>query len=125
MTIRLNTIELPEFLLTPEFRSGVQASVTRTVGGGIIVQEKSISGIEADLSGDETGPFLTKADLNALKLLSAMPNAVYSLIYISDTYSVRFRNEDQPVIEAVPIFSAPDSYSTDYYHSIRIKLMIL
>lgn len=126
MTIALAGINLDQMLLTPEFRPGVRASVTPTIAGGVIVQETAVvSGESVDLVGAETGPFLTKATLQALTDLAAVPGATYTLIYLSFTYVVRFRHEDTPTIEAIPFYDSPDAYDTDFYHSARIKLMIL
>ena len=126
IVITLDELTLPEFRITPEFRSLVRASVSETVGGGVVIQESSIlSGKAIDLVGDESSCFMTKSDIDYLTSKASIPGASYVLSYLGTLYTVRFRNEDQPVIDAVPVIDAPDLNSNDYYHSITIKLMIL
>jgi hypothetical protein len=47
------------------------------------------------------------------------------MVYAGISLSVRFRNEDQPVIEAEPVQPVVDDDDPDWYNNVRIKLMRL
>ena len=55
--------------------------------------------------------------------VSSVPKATYTLTFEGVSYTVRFRNEDYPPVEAEPIIERPNYVTTDLYNNVRIKLM--
>jgi hypothetical protein len=86
--------------------TGVTASVERSLGGNLIIWESEVEGGES-------------FDLVCLENMGWIP-------YWTETFTVRFRNEDSPVLEMTPIIPrkelTDDSYS--YFYG-KIKLLCL
>ena len=125
MAVTLGGISLPDFVIDQEFAwTGVESAVDRTVGGAPIVWEREISGEALDLVGTVDMAWATRATIQAVRNLAAVPRATYTLDYEGTEYTVRFRNEDG-AIEAEPLVPRPNHEDTDYYRNVRIRLMIV
>jgi len=124
MAITLDSITLPDVLRYEEFGdSSVRADVRMSLGGAPIVFEQAVGGKYIDLVGTADQAFITRSVLMSLRALARIPYAEYTLTYESDVYTVRFRSEEQPVIEAEALVDRPNHDSTDWYNNVRIKLM--
>lgn len=124
MAISLGGVTLPELVWDNEFgRAPVESKVDVSLGGTPLIWEQTTEGISIDLvGGTETG-WATRSVLVALMALASLPEATYALSYEGDTYTVRFRHEEAPVIEANPVVPRPNHAGGDWYNNIRIKLM--
>jgi hypothetical protein len=106
---------------------GVVASVERSVGGGLIIWENSIEGGEPlDLVSTENMGWMTYATFMEIKALAAVARAPYSLVYRTETFTVRFRHEDAPALEVSPIIPRKEMTNDAYsYFYGKIKLFCL
>lgn len=124
MSISLEGIVLPDLVDELLFQwSGVQSGIDRTLDGSVIVWEQSQEGRPINLMGGSDWGFITHEILEDLQDLAAVPNAVYTLSYEGVDTSIRFRNEDAPVILASPIIARPNPAASDYYNNVAIRLM--
>lgn len=128
MAIDLGGIALPDLVLSGDFRfghSGVQSDLNVSRDGTPIIFEQAAGYKTADLLGASDAGWITHGVLLSLSDLAAVPNTTYTLVYEGFTYSVRFRNWDQPVIEANPLVPRPNPDNGDWYNNVQIKLLIL
>ena len=124
MTITIDTITLPDVLRYEELGdSSVRADVRMSLGGAPIVFEQAVGGKYMDLVGTSDQAWIARDTLIALRAIARVPYATYTLTYESDVYTVRFRHEDQPVIEAEALVDRPNHEGDDWYTNVRIKLM--
>lgn len=124
--ISLGGVVLPDVVIDNEFgEHKVRSVVEFSLGGRPIIWEDVAYGPALDLVGGEDYAWIDRQTLKELQGLSAVPQSSYTLIYESDTFLVRFRNEDAPVIEAQPIVARPNQDDSDWYQNLRIKLMKL
>ena len=124
MTIEIDSIELPDLVMEGQFGwSGVRASVDRSPSGAPIVWEGETAGRPIDLVGTVEAAWISRATLKSLRDLAGVPGATYTLTFGSETFMVRFRHEDAPVIEATPVMPTPETEDEDRYNQVRIKLM--
>lgn len=125
MAIVLGAIILPDSLnLTEPYGSPlVVGSIERTIGGIPIIVEQTVVGEPITLVGSEDTGWIPFSDLQALIALAKVPGAMYSLIIEADTFSVRFRHEDQPVISAEALVPRPNHVATDWFKNLVINLM--
>jgi hypothetical protein len=123
MTIQLGDLVLPDVLWTDRRASVIESQTSKTLTGNVIVWEQSTHIRPITLSGGEDYAWISAADLDTLFAMSQVPNATYELIYEGETHLVRFRNEEPPAVDAVPISGRPNEASTDEYKNLIIKLM--
>lgn len=122
--IQLSGLALPDLLWSDRYSfTGVDSQVSKTLTGRTIVWEQETQGRPITLIGGEDFAWILKEDLDALFEMSKVPNATYELNYENETYLVRFRNEEQPAIEATQIISRPNEDHEDNYKNLVIKLM--
>jgi len=124
MAIILDTINLPDLVIDSELgNSSVDADVLLSLGGKPMVFERLVGGKYIDLVGFSDQAWIDRQTLVSLRALAAVPYSTYVLTYEGVTKTVRFRNEEQPVIEASPLLPRPNQAGTDWYNNVRIKLM--
>lgn len=102
---------------------GVKAEVVPSLAGTPIVFEDATAGRPVTLQGKPDEGWLTRAQLIALKSLASVPRSLYTLTYNGKAYTVRFRHEDAPPIEASPLVGRENAADGDYYNNVVIKLM--
>ncbi len=105
----LGGLELPADLVWEnEFISPTVAATKEvTVSGDEVVFAQAVNtGTQIDLVAYEDGPWLSRSQVNALVAMAAVPDATYVLQYRGDTYEVRFRHEDAPAVEVMPLYAA-------------------
>ena len=107
--------------------TGVAASIQRSLGGNLIVWESELEGGESfDLVCLENMGWVPYSTLIQIKTLASVVGASYTLIYRAETFTVRFRNEDTPVLEMIPIVPRKELTDDPYsYFYGRIKLLCL
>jgi hypothetical protein len=122
--IALEGITLPDLIRSVTGAAPVKA-VTETAMDGtpIIWEQSSVGGTLIDLLGGNDSGWIDKSTLDSLWALASVARAVYSLVYEGTTYTVRFRHENHPVIEADPVVGRPNPEGTDNYNNVWLKLM--
>ncbi|MBF0555042.1 MAG: hypothetical protein HQK96_10890 [Nitrospirae bacterium] len=122
--IKLGDLEFQRKLLWPNRHewTGISAAVERTLSGGVVVYDNEISGRPIDIEGSETTGWITYADLKTLRAMAMVLDAVYVLIYEDETFDVRFRHEDAPVLDFKPLLERSSYSDNDYFYG-TIKLM--
>ena len=107
--------------------TGVAASVERSLGGNLIIWENEIEGGESfDLVCKENMGWIPYSTLVQVKALASVAGATYTLIYRTETFTVRFRNDDVPVLDMAPIIPRKELTDDPYsYFFGRIKLLCL
>ena len=121
--ITLDGIVLPDVVIDAEFSfTGVTATVETSLAGNPIIWESEVSGRAIDLKGGKDTAWITRGTLRELVQLAAVPGAVMILDYEGTPRRVRFRFEEQPVVNAVPLVGRPNHVDGDFYHSLYIKL---
>ena len=125
--ISINGIELKDLIVeAPYAFTGVESEVERSLGGNPVVFERSVSGKAFDLVGTENHGILTRSTLDQLMDIASQSRATF--IFDDGTgnlSTVRFRNEEPPVITAEPIKRTQAPTPDDPFNNIRIKLMQL
>ncbi|MEA3272484.1 MAG: hypothetical protein U9P90_02345 [Patescibacteria group bacterium] len=123
-TVTLGGISLPELAIENEFgRTAVDSSVEFALDTTPHVWEQSKLWKPLDLVGTSSTCMMYRSELVELKALADVVDATYTLVHNSITRTVRFRNEEPDVIEAIPLGPREGMTDTDIYTSIRIKLM--
>jgi hypothetical protein len=125
MAITLGGVSLPDaIILEPFEHPGIHASAEDTIGGGKIIQEFSrLDFRNIDLYGEEDIAWITHLTLESLRTIAMVASATYTLVYETNSWLVRFRHEDSPVVYAEPIIPKVIPLNTDYYNNLWIKLM--
>lgn len=122
MTAYLNGIELKGVYWENQFEPMIDSRVDKTLGAVPLVWEQRDYGMSIDLTGTDNSGALSKSVMHQLQALAAVPGSSYTLNYDGVTRTVRFRNEDKPVIEGTPLVPHPDMDSSHYFTGVRIKL---
>lgn len=126
--ITIDGMDIPDLRLENRYNySPVRAVVAQALAGNPIIFEDAAgyAGRPCDLTGTDGSGWITRQELENLIALAAVPNASYTMIYSGETMTVRFRNEDQPVIEAEPVLPVTDDDDTDWFNNVRVKFMRL
>jgi len=127
MTITLGGITLPNnmHLEGPFLWSGVAGSVERSLGGSLIIWESTLVGGEPlDLVAEVDSGWVPYATMLQLKALVPPLSASYELNYRSQIYNVRFRHEEAPVLDVLPLMTEREFESDSFYYG-KIKLMVV
>lgn len=124
--IQLDSLILPDLVWTDRYsHSGVESQVEKTLSGRPIIWEQSTQGQPITLEGGSDTAWILKSDLDILYAMTKIPNAYYELSFEGVLYTVRFRNEEPPCIEASPLVGRPNQAAGDYFNNLGIKLMIV
>jgi hypothetical protein len=96
--------------------SPVAQTMQLTLGGGVVVYSQGLTcGRPVTLEAlDDTG-WITKAMLDALDDLAAVPGAVYTLTIHDFAASVVFRHNDPPAVGFKPLQPKSAPTSGDYF----------
>ncbi|RPI56439.1 MAG: hypothetical protein EHM49_00155 [Deltaproteobacteria bacterium] len=127
--ITLGGITLPNdmYIVPAHGWTGVVAEVERSLGSSLIIWENNIQGGEVfDLVCTASMGWISYSVLMQIKALASVAKATYTLVYRTETFTVRFRSEDPPVLDIEPII--PRKERTDDSHSYffgKIKLFVL
>jgi len=126
MGIKLGNLTLPDVVFDNEFGIGrVRSLIDTDLDGELNYWEADRPFVSFTLIGGLDFAWITRSDLIALRAMANTPMAVYTLNYEGVKRLVRFRNEDDPAIVAVPLVARPNQAATDYYNNLQIKLMDL
>jgi hypothetical protein len=103
-------------------KSGLDGVMNRARDGTAHIWEQSSKNSDFDLVGSSNTGIIYVSQIKALNALASVPGAIYSLIYNSETISVRFRTWEQPVIEHNPLGPREVMNDNDILTNVRIKL---
>jgi len=125
MTILLDTVTLPDLVFespfaAPPVAAVVEQSIARTP---IVFESEAPAGRHINLVGGFDWAWIEKSVLDDLYALASVAGATYVLNFEGETFTVRFRHEDPPVISADPIVPRPNAADDDEYRNVLIKLM--
>lgn len=120
MALTLEAIILNENMRWLEQHQSVDVaqSVRRVIGGSsVLFAGPHSNGINITL--EATNEFgwagLTKAVVDSLEVLAAVPGASYTLTIGLEVFTVAFRHDDPPAIDLTPIVHRIDEELTDFY----------
>ncbi len=124
MSITLGGVSLPDLVIADEFsQQHVRGVVEFSLGGTPNIWEDQQFGPDLDLVGSNDVGWIDRETLTDLQALARVPLVSYTLDYEGVIKTVRFRHEDQPVLQANAIIPRPNHVDGDYYNNVRIKLM--
>lgn len=111
----------------------VNASVEKTIGGGVVIQEFGAveKGRELTLQSTESIGFQLKSTIDALMALAAISGATYTLTITTTgggslTKTVRFRNEvDGGAVQFEPHQQRDGIHADTTYYGGAIYLMVV
>jgi len=127
MTITLGGITLPDdmYLEGPFQWTGVGGSVDRSLGGNLIIWEGEVNyGEILNLIAEHDSGWIDYTTVGQIRALAMVPKATYELDYRGQVYTVRFRHEDAPALDLVPLITRIE-FETDSYYYGQIKLMVV
>ena len=134
MSTVIGTVTLDnDMIFEDEFKySRVSASATRTIGGGVVVQEFEIPevGRMVTLVGNGALGSQKKSTVEALIALAETPYATYTLTIVTNSRffsrTVRFVNEiDGGAVQFEPVVARAGLHATTMYYTGTIYLMIV
>ncbi|MBF0464028.1 MAG: hypothetical protein HQK88_11180 [Nitrospirae bacterium] len=122
--IKLGDVILPNDLTWPNWFewTGISETVERTLSGDVVIYGTEITGQIIDLTSGSDYGWITYKDLKMLVDMASVYGETYELNYNGDTFTVRFRHEDSPVLEFTPVTDAAEFIDNDYFYGV-IKLM--
>ncbi|MBF0519463.1 MAG: hypothetical protein HQK92_07055 [Nitrospirae bacterium] len=122
--IKLGDVILPNDLTWPNWFewTGISETVERTLSGDVVIYGTEITGQIIDLTGGSDYGWITYKDLKMLVDMASVYGETYELNYNGDTFTVRFRHEDSPVLEFTPVADTAEFIDNDYFYGV-IKLM--
>lgn len=120
MIVSIGSVTLDnELVWVDEFDfAPVIASAERTVGGRLVIQERSLQGARPiTLQGDEDRGWQKRSTIEALKNMAGITGATYTLIYGTFTTIVRFRHEEGNPVQFAPVKDyLPDPGTDEWYY---------
>jgi hypothetical protein len=123
--IQIDHVVLPDGLVwTDEFAAqAVAQTVRRTLDGSMVVfYGQTSGGLPITLESEPDAGWMTRAQVEAVKLLADSPGGVFSLELRGKTYQVMFRHQDPPAFEAKPLIPLANPQPGDFYLA-TLKLM--
>lgn len=123
--IRLDGLQLPDGLVwTDEFAAqAVSQTVRRALDGSLVVfYGQTSGGLPITLESEPDAGWMTRAQVEAVKLLADSPGGVFLLELRGQTWQVMFRHQDPPAFEAKPLIPLANPQPGDFYLA-TLKLM--
>jgi hypothetical protein len=119
LTDGTSTVPLPDDLFWPDEHSwnAVEQSAQRTITGALVVQSAAkVGGRPITLQPpDDSSAWLTRATVDALRNLAAVPGKTLTLTLRGVAYTVMFRQHEGVAIEARPVVFFADEAPGDFY----------
>ena len=128
MSITLGGISLPDLVPSENLRFGdsrVKAIFAESRAYTPIIFEQHKGYVEFDLTGGPQSAWIKYSTLVSLQSIASVPGAEYVLSYEGVLYNTRFRNWDQPVIEADPLVIKVSPGNNDLYNNVVIRLITI
>jgi len=123
--IRIDNVVLPDGLVwTDEFAAQTVAqTVRRTLDGSVVVfYGQHSGGLPITLESEPDAGWLTRTQVEALKLRADSPGGVFTLELRGQVFQVMFRHQEQPAFEAKPLVPLAHPQPGDFYLA-TLKLM--
>lgn len=124
-TLTFNGITLDPSMIWVERNQSkrVVQSVTRTLGGGAVVQAAGVdAGLPITIASGQDQGLLRWSVVQQLEALADVPGAVYVLDVNGTEYSVIFRHDEAPAFIADPLLARVEPFADDYFRC-TLKLM--
>lgn len=116
----LNGIDIGDLVLSASLDPRVDAVVDKASDGSLLSYEKDRLYENYSLRGGEDWGLLSFSDMMTIKQMASVKKAIYSLIYNSVSYIVRFRTEEIPVISGEPF---NEHLQESSFKNVEIKIM--
>lgn len=117
--IRLDGLDLPAALLwSDEFAwSPVAQAARRTLGGSLVVFTRELAGGRPiTLEAAEDRAWMTRAQVEGVSAMAAIPGGVFTLEIRGKSFPVMFRHQDgQPAVTANPLIPFANPQPGDFY----------
>lgn len=126
MAVTLNGITLnPSIIWADQYTfPTVDQKVLTTLDGGYVVYAKSApKNRPITLVAVQDQGWFTKAMVDAIKAIEAVPLASYNLVIGVNSFVVMFRHEDPPAFEVVPLLPKAGAEDGDYFTGV-LKLFV-
>jgi hypothetical protein len=123
--IRLDTVALPDGLVwTDEFAAqAVAQTVRRALDGSVVVfYGQHSGGLTITLESEPDAGWLTRTQVEALKIRADSPGGIFSLELRGQVFQVMFRHHEPPAFEAKPLVALAHPQPGDFYLA-TLKLM--
>lgn len=123
--IRIDNVVLPDGLVwTDEFAAQpVAQTVRRTLDGSVVVfYGQHSGGLPITLESEPDAGWLTRTQVEALKLRADSPGGIFTLELRGQVYQVMFRHHEPPAFEAKPLVALAHPQPGDFYLA-TLKLM--
>ncbi|MDP2430973.1 MAG: hypothetical protein Q8O33_02980 [Pseudomonadota bacterium] len=123
--IRLDNVVLPDGLVwTDEFAAqAVAQTVRRTLDGSVVVfYGQNSGGLPITLESEPDAGWLTRTQVEALKLRADSPGGIFTLELRGQVFQVMFRHHEPPAFEAKPLVALAHPQPGDFYLA-TLKLM--
>jgi hypothetical protein len=123
--IRLDTVLLPDGLVwSDEFAAQTVAqTVRRALDGSLVVfYGQHSGGLTITLESEPDAGWLTRAQVEALKLRADSPGGIFTLELRGQVFQVMFRHHEPPAFEAKPLVALAHPQPGDFYLA-TLKLM--
>ncbi len=123
--IRLDTVLLPDGLVwSDEFAAqAVAQTVRRTLDGSLVVfYGQHSGGLPITLESEPDAGWLTRTQVEALKLRADSPGGILTLELRGQVFQVMFRHHEPPAFEAKPLVALAHPQPGDFYLA-TLKLM--
>lgn len=106
------TVWADEFTYTP-----VVQAAERSIGGALIIDIQTRTGGQSITlqSSDEQSGWIRKSDVDKIVQWSRDPNAELTLVWDTQTWTVKFRHFEAPAFEPRPVTDFDDPDATDPY----------
>jgi len=123
MSSSLEGIDISGLQLTEAWDIGIDSVSEVASAGNKIVYERDRNYQDLLLVGGDSWGSLKQSILNQLKVIASVKGGVYTLMYEGTSYQVRFKTEDQPVIDSQTIGNPVVTTDETYHNNIVLKLM--
>jgi hypothetical protein len=123
--IRIDNVVLPDGLVwTDEFAAQpVAQTVRRTLDGSVVVfYGQHSGGLPITLESEPDAGWLTRTQVEALKLRADSPGGIFTLELRGQVFQVMFRHHEPPAFEAKPLVALAHPQPGDFYLA-TLKLM--
>lgn len=124
--IQLDILLLPNGLVwTDEFSPSVPQTTLRTLDGSLVVfHGQHSAGLPITLESGADAGWRTRAQVEGIAAMAAVPGGVFALLLRGQTHQVMFRHQEPPAFEAKPLINRASPQAGDYYLA-TLKLMTL
>jgi len=123
--IRLDSVVVPDGLVwIDEFAAqAVAQTVRRTLDGSVVVfYGQHSGGLSITLESEPDAGWLTRTQVEALKLRADSPGGIFTLELRGQVFQVMFRHQEPPAFEAKPLVPLAHPQPGDFYLA-TLKLM--